>query len=75
VTEVYNHHRLRSARTFGRCGDAWPQATEPALHPLASDLPTIERFVSRVAKRGPVRCCYEAGPCGVALQRSSPRIE
>jgi transposase len=46
-----------------------PHETEPALHPLASDLPTIGRFVSRLAKRGPVRCCYEAGPCGLALQR------
>ena len=46
-----------------------PHNTEPALHPLASDLPAIGRFVSRLAKRGPVRCCYEAGPCGLALQR------
>jgi transposase len=46
-----------------------PGETAPARHPLASDLPTIERFVSRLAKRGPVRCCDEAGPCGLALQR------
>lgn len=24
---------------------------------------------SRTGKRGPVRCCYKAGPCGLALQR------
>ena len=43
--------------------------TEPGLHPLASDLPTIGRFVKRLMAHGPVRCCYEAGPCGFALQR------
>ena len=43
-----------------------PRETEPALHPLASDLPTIGRFVSRLVKQGPVRCCDEAGPCGLA---------
>ncbi len=41
----------------------------PALHPLSADLPTIGRFVKRLRRRGPVRCCYEAGPCGFALQR------
>lgn len=42
---------------------------EPAVHPLTSDLPTIGRFVKRLVARGPVRCCYEAGPCGFVLQR------
>ena len=46
-----------------------PHESEPALHPLASDLPTIGRFITQVCTRGPVRCCYEAGPCGFALQR------
>jgi transposase len=41
----------------------------PALHPLSADLPTIGRFVARLRRRGPVQCCYEAGPCGFALQR------
>jgi transposase len=47
-----------------------PAHRTPALHPLTSDVPTIVRFVSRVQRQGPVRCCYEAGPCGFELQRA-----
>src|SRR6185295_16591634 len=39
-----------------------------AVHALAVDLPTIRRFLERLG-RADVRCCYEAGPCGFALQR------
>jgi transposase len=46
-----------------------PGQQTPALHPLASDLPTIGRFVTRLGRHGTVRCCYEAGPCGFELQR------
>lgn len=46
-----------------------PGQQTPALHPLASDFSTIGRFVSRLGRQGVVRCCYEAGPCGFALQR------
>ncbi len=46
-----------------------PGQQTPALHELAADLPTIGRFVDRVGRRGHVRCCYEAGPCGFELQR------
>lgn len=46
-----------------------PHESDPALHPLASDLPTIGRFITQLGTRGPVRCCYEAGPCGFALHR------
>jgi transposase len=46
-----------------------PGQRTPSLHPLTSDLPTIGRFVDRVRANGPVRCCYEAGPCGFELQR------
>lgn len=42
----------------------------PALHTLTSDTPTILRFVERLQQRQPVRCCYEAGPCGFELQRA-----
>ena len=42
----------------------------PALHTLASDSPTILRFVKRLQRQGPVQCCYEAGPCGFELQRA-----
>src|SRR5688572_9448487 len=45
-------------------------ARTPALHPLTSDSPTILRFVERLRRQGPVRCCYEAGPCGFELQRA-----
>jgi transposase len=46
-----------------------PGQRTPALHELSPDLSTIGRFVDRVGRRGPVRCCYEAGPCGFELQR------
>ena len=48
-----------------------PGQRTPALHALSSDSPTILRFVKQVAREsGPVRCCYEAGPCGFELQRA-----
>ena len=47
-----------------------PGQRTPALHALASDSPTLVRFVRRVQREtGAVRCCYEAGPCGFELQR------
>jgi transposase len=47
-----------------------PSHRTPALHSLSSDLPTIQRFVGRLQRQGPVACCYEAGPCGFELQRA-----
>jgi transposase len=47
-----------------------PGQRTPALHALASDSPTILRFVARLRRQGPVECCYEAGPCGFELQRA-----
>ena len=47
-----------------------PGQRPPALHTLASDSPTILRFVKRLQRQGPVQCCYEAGPCGFELQRA-----
>jgi len=46
-----------------------PGQRTPAIQPLTADLPTIGRFVARLAADQPVRCCYEAGPCGFELQR------
>jgi transposase len=46
-----------------------PGHRTPATHALSGDLPTIGRFVARLAALGPVQCCYEAGPCGFELQR------
>ena len=45
----------------------------PALHPLSGDLPTLGRFVARLQRRGPVQCCYEAGPLGLELASSRAR--
>lgn len=47
-----------------------PGRRTPAWHTLASDSPTILRFVKRLQRQGPVQCCYEAGPCGFELQRA-----
>jgi len=47
-----------------------PGHRTPALHMLASDSPTILRFVERLRRQGPIACCYEAGPCGFELQRA-----
>jgi transposase len=46
-----------------------PGQRAPASYPLGADLPTLGRFVDRVAAGTSVRCCYEAGPCGFELQR------
>lgn len=47
-----------------------PGDRTPALQTLASDSPTLARFVGRLRRRGPISCCYEAGPCGFELQRA-----
>jgi transposase len=47
-----------------------PEHRTPVLHSLSSDIPTIQRFVGRLQRQGPVTCCYEAGPCGFELQRA-----
>jgi transposase len=47
-----------------------PGQRTPALHALSSDIPTVLRFVQRLARARPVQCCYEAGPCGFELQRA-----
>jgi len=47
-----------------------PGQRTPALHSLTSDSATIVRFIERVRRQGAVCCCYEAGPCGFALQRA-----
>jgi len=47
-----------------------PGHRTPALQTLASDSPTILKFVARVRRDGPLRCCYEAGPGGFELQRA-----
>jgi transposase len=46
-----------------------PGAATATIQTLKADSPSISRFVTRVRAKGPVRCCYEAGPCGFSLQR------
>jgi transposase len=46
-----------------------PGSQTAAVQPVPPDLPAIGRFVERLQAAGPVRCCYEAGPCGFALER------
>jgi hypothetical protein len=68
VAESYDDDCIRSARAVGGgCGAR--ASSEPAVHALAADLPSIGRFVTRIAKRATVRCCGEAGPCGFSLHR------
>lgn len=48
-----------------------PGERTPALHTLASESPTILRFIKKIQRHaGAVQCCYEAGPCGFELQRA-----
>lgn len=47
-----------------------PDQATPELHALLSDSATILRFVERWRRAGPMRYCYEAGPCGFELQRA-----
>lgn len=47
-----------------------PGQRVPALQTLASQSGGIVAFVRQVAQQGPVRCCYEAGPCGFELARA-----
>ena len=47
-----------------------PRQRTPVLHTLTSEPQTILRFLQRLQRQHPVRCCYEAGPCGFALQRA-----
>jgi transposase len=45
--------------------------TTPVTWQLANEPKAIRRLVRKLEREasGPVRCCYEAGPCGYALQR------
>jgi transposase len=37
---------------------------------LPHHLPKVRRFFERLGAAGPLRACYEAGPCGYVLQRA-----
>jgi transposase len=53
--------------------------TTPVTWQLANEPNAVRRLVRKLerAAPGPVRVCYEAGPCGYALQRqmTTPRVE
>jgi transposase len=48
-----------------------PSETTPAEWQLANEATAVRRMVRKVQRQaaGEVRFCYEAGPCGYALQR------
>src|SRR5512145_3362585 len=49
-----------------------PEATKPVEWETANEKSSVRRMVrkvQRLADGGEVRLCYEAGPCGYALQR------
>jgi transposase len=50
-------------------------ATTPVTWTVANEPRAIERLRRKLDREaaGPVRCCYEAGPCGYALQRQLHR--
>jgi transposase len=50
-------------------------ATTPITWTVANEPRAIERLRRKLEREsaGPVRCCYEAGPCGYALRRQLHR--
>ena len=46
-----------------------PHVRTAGTQPLSPDLAHLGRFVDKVRREGPVRCYYEAGPCGFELYR------
>ena len=52
-----------------------PEAAEPTIWTVRNEARMVDRLRRRLAKvaPGPIACCYEAGPCGYALQRQLER--
>ena len=52
-----------------------PDTTEPTIWTVRNEARTVDRLRRRLEKvaPGPIACCYEAGPCGYALQRQLER--
>ena len=46
-----------------------PGADKPESHEIPNDPKVIRRTFTRLQGEGPLRCCYEAGPCGFELYR------
>lgn len=53
--------------TFAVLPDGASTCDDPVT--MDNDPSKIRRFLERVAKRGPLACCYEASGCGYVLQR------
>ena len=49
----------------------FPGGAEPVTWECANEKGSVRRMVKKIQRRAPgeVRMCYEAGPCGYALQR------
>ena len=52
-----------------------PEAAEPVSWTVVNEARTVDRLRRKLERLapGPVACCYEAGPCGYALQRQLDR--
>ena len=52
-----------------------PGAIEPVIWTVRNEARTVDRLRRKLEKvgPGPIACCYEAGPCGYALQRQLDR--
>ena len=52
-----------------------PEAAEPVTWTVRNEARTVDRLRRKLERLapGPVACCYEAGPCGYALQRQLDR--
>ena len=52
-----------------------PDAAEPTIWTVRNEVRAVNRLRRRLERdaSGPIACCYEAGPCGYALQRQLER--
>ncbi|MCY4122639.1 MAG: IS110 family transposase, partial [Acidobacteria bacterium] len=52
-----------------------PEAAEPTIWTVRNEARLVDPLRRRLEKvaPGPIACCYEAGPCGYALQRQLER--
>ena len=52
-----------------------PDAAEPTILTVRNEVRAVDRPRRKLETdaRGPIACCYEAGPCGYALQRQLER--
>ena len=52
-----------------------PDAPEPVTWTVANEARAVDRLRRKLERTasGPIACCYEAGPCGYALQRQLER--